>query len=776
MKERVVVKRICGVFVATLFCATAGIAQSGPSLPLPDQAFHGTVGATFRDSTRPTLPHPVRAPQGAPNIVVIMLDDAGFAQYSTWGGAVASPTMDELARDGLRYNRFHTAGICSPTRAALLTGRNPHNAGVGIVTELSNGYDGYTGIIPQSTVPVARVLRDNGYATAMFGKNHNTPTVETGSSGPFNHWPNALGFDYFYGFNAWGTSQWEPLLFENTRPVPPSTDPDYQLTGDLADRAIEWVHSAKSANPDRPFFLYIATGATHAPHHAPRAWIERFRGKFDQGWDRYREEAFARQKRLGVIPADAELTPRPAALPAWESLSPEGKRIAARQMEVFAGFAAYADHEMKRVVDAVRALPDGANTMIVYIAGDNGASAEGAQSGTLNEMAPANGIEAQAHPTTESLARLGGPEYMNNYPAGWAWAMNTPFRYYKQVVSHLGAIRNPMVVSWPARIKATGGLRTQFADVTDIAPTLLEAAHLAEPASVDGVAQKPLDGVSLFPTFDDPKAPEVRTRQYFEVFGNRAIYDHGWMASARLADPWLAERAQLDPAKVQWELYDLSKDFTQSRDLAASDPQRLEQMKAIWWDEAKRNNVLPLDWRAGERVAGLASPNGKTVFTFYPGMVDLPEAVAPNIRNRSWTITASGSFTPADHGVLIAQGGRGGGWAIRLDAGRVELDYNYGSIAHYAVRTERPVPAGTSEIAVRFLADPREKAGQGGVVTILANGREIGRGSLPHTLPGVFSLAEGMDVGADYGSPAGAYPVPSTFSGKLGKVVVDVTP
>lgn len=748
---------------------------SRASLPMAERAFEGTVGRTFRDSSPPVARKPVTAPKGAPNIVVILLDDAGFGQYATFGGAIPSPAIDLLAQTGLRYNRFHTAGICSPTRAALLTGRNPHNAGVGIVTELSTGHDGYTGVIPQSTTPVARILRDNGYATAMFGKNHNTPSAETGAGGPYAHWPNAFGFDYFYGFNAWGTSQYQPLLFENSRAVPPTGDPDYQLTHDLTSRAMDWVHQVKSADPDRPYFLYLATGATHAPHHAPAEWIDRFKGRFDQGWDRYREEIFARQKQLGVIPADATLTPRPEELRAWDSLTPEQRKIAARQMEVFAGFAAYTDAEMKRLVDAVRAMPDGDNTLIIYIAGDNGASAEGGEIGTLNEIAAANGLERQTQPTLASLDGLGGPRYNNNYPAGWAWAVNTPFRYYKQVVSHLGAVRNPLIISWPERIKAVGGLRQQFADVTDITPTLLDAAGIAAPVSVDGFAQKPMDGVSLAPTFADAKAAEVRTRQYFEVFANRALYDKGWMASAKLSDPWEPNRAALNPDTVRWELYDLDRDFTQANDLSARHPERLEALKAIWWEEARRNNVLPLDWRAGERLAGLQQPARRTSYSFYPGLAGLPEATAPAIRNRSWTITATGAFTPTDDGVLITQGGVTGGWAMRVEAGRLIFDYNLGLVDQFTVKAGAPVPSGTGSLAVRF--DYEGKAGErgaGGHVTLLADGKAIGSGKLPRSLPGIFALNEGLDIGADYGSPAGGYPVPSRFTGDLRKVTVDL--
>jgi arylsulfatase A-like enzyme len=767
------------VAAALLALAVAAPALARPpmadSLPLPEPGFAGKVGQTFRESDPPTPRGAVQAPAGAPNILVILLDDSGFGQYAAFGGAIPSPAIDELAREGLRYNRFHTAGICSPTRAALLTGRNPHNAGVGIVTELSSGYDGYTGVIPQTTTPFARIFRDHGYATAMFGKNHNTPTAQAGGGGPFTHWPNAFGFDYFYGFNAWGTSQYQPLLFENNRPLPPSTDPDYHLTSDLADRAIRWIGEAKGAHPDQPWLAYVATGAVHAPHHAPSEWIDRFKGRFDKGWDAYREDVFARQKALGVIPADAKLTPRPAEIPAWDSLSPDQKRINARQMEVFAGFAAHTDAQLKRLVDAVRAMPDGDNTLIVYIAGDNGASAEGAMTGTLSELAPSDGLEKEAQPTLESLKDLGGPRYNNNYPAGWAWAVNTPFRYYKQVVSHLGATRNPMVIAWPKRIAQGGQLRTQYADVTDIAPTLLEAAGLAAPASVDGIAQKPMDGVSLLPTFADASAAEVRDRQYFEVFGNRAIYDRGWMASAKLADPWEPNRAALDPDKATWELYDLAHDFTQSRDLAARDPARLKALQDLWWQEAERNQVLPLDWRAGERLAALARPATRRSFTLYPGTAGLAEAIAPPLHNRSWTVTAHGAFTPTDSGVLATQGGMTGGWALRMADGKLVFDYNLQAIRHFRVAADQPLPAGTKSIAVRFSYEgkPGER-GRPATISLLADGKPIGGGALSRTSGSVFSLNEGMDVGADYGSPVADYVLPAPFTGKLDTIVVDL--
>lgn len=736
----------------------------------------GNAGLTFKDAPPPHPPVAPHAPAGAPNIVVILIDDAGYGQFGTFGGSVPSPALDALANGGLRYTRFHTAGICSPTRAALLTGRNPHNAGFGIVGELATGYDGYTGIIPDSTATVAAVLRDNGYATAMFGKNHNTPASEGGPAGPFNHWPAGMGFDYFYGFNGWGADQWHPTLFENTTPVPPSADPRYILNADLADHAISWMHRVQSASPDKPFLLYYATGGTHAPHQVPADWIARFKGQFDRGWDAYREQAFARQKQLGVVPKDAVLTPRPDGIPAWNSLSPEQKRIDAREMEVFAGFSAETEYEIGRVIKAAQALPGGRNTLIICILGDNGASAEGGPNGTLSELAQGNGLAKEATVTQKELPSLGGPLFENHMAYGWAWAVDAPFRYYKQVVSHLGAIRNPMIISWPARVKDPGTTRDQFLDVSDIAPTLLGASGIAMPTSMHGVTQKPLDGVSALSTIESAAAPEVRRTQYFEVFGNRGIYDKGWFASAKLVDPWVSERAELDPSKVKWELYDLDHDFTQANDLAAKDPQKLQQMKDLWWAEAARNNVLPLDWRAGERLMGAGQENKQTHFVFYPGTVDIPEKIAPVVRNRSWRVAADGRFTPADKGMLITQGGAPGGWAFYLRDGVPIFDYNLQGVRHFRIAARAPIADGTHRLEMRFAYDgaSAKMRGAGGTVTLLADGKPIGSGHIDRTLANLFSVNEGMDIGADYGSPVSDYSFPAPFTGALDSVTLDL--
>ena len=760
-------------------CIGSSIAFGQSALPVPDYAFKGNVGRTIRDSDPPEFPQPTQLAANAPNVVVIMLDDVGFGQFSAFGGEVPSPAMEKLASEGLRYSRFHTAGICSPTRAALLTGRNPHNSGFGLVGELATGYDGYVGSVPRSTATFVEVLRQHGYATAMFGKNHNTPNWEGGPAGPFNHWPTGMGFDYFYGFNGWGTSQWQPVLYENTRPVPPSGDPNYQLNTDLADRAIAWVRTIEATDSNKPFFLYIAPGATHAPHHAPPEWIAKFKGKFDSGWDEYRRRTFERQKASGVVPSNAKLTPRPGLVPAWSSLSAAEQKLIAYQMEIFAAFGAYTDYEMGRVLDAIRTLPDADNTLVIYVVGDNGASAEGGREGKLNEVGDTAGPSGAAQFTPEIIAKLGGPKYNNHFAMGWAWAMNTPFQYYKQVVSHLGAIRNPLIVAWPARIRERGGIRQQFLYATDIAPTILEAAHIEMPTIVNGIAQKPLDGASMLPTFADATAPESHSVQYFEVFSNRAIYDRGWFASAPIApNPSELNRAVLDPDKVTWELYDLSSDFSQSNDLAASQPAKLKQMQDLWWAQAAINNVLPLDWRTWERLVGTSRPNaarGRNQFTFYPGMIGLPEAIAPATRNRSWRASARGKFD--GQGMIITQGGMTGGWALYISDGRLAFDYNHNEQRYDHIVAGEPLPADTTQVEVRFTYDgvAGKDLGAGGVVTLWANDRKIGAGRLPKTVSRMFSVSDNLDVGADYGSPVSdQYPFPFPFTGELQHVTIQL--
>jgi arylsulfatase len=764
--------------------ANASFAQTGgtPSvLPRPDFHFQGNVGRTWRDSDPAQFPQPVQAPKGAPNIVLILIDDAGFGQFSTFGGGVPSPTMDKLAAEGLRFNRFHTTALCSPTRAALITGRNHHSVASGVIAEAATGYDGYTGIIPRSAGTIAEVLRQNGYMTAWIGKNHNTPTWEASLAGPFDHWANGLGFDYFYGFNGGDMNHWNPVLFENRNLVPASTDPDYYLTTDLADHAISWVRRVKTIAPDKPFFLYVAPGATHSPHHAPADWIAKFKGKFDMGWDKYREETFARQKKLGVVPQDARLTERSPGLPAWDSLVPEQKRLYARMMEVFAAYGANADYNMGRIVDAVKRLPGADNTIFIYIAGDNGASAEGGLEGSVNENLFFNGFVEKWQDNLKVMDELGGPRHFNHFPAAWAHAMDTPFQWTKQVASHFGGTRNPMIISWPARIKDKGGLRSQFMHVIDVVPTLYELIGVTAPQVLNGVTQKPIEGISFAYTFGDAKAKGRRTTQYFEMGTNRGLYHDGWMASAISAAPWTVVR-DVDPDKEKWELYNVDKDFTQADDLAAANPQKLRELQDVWWAEAAKHNVLPMDWRIAERMsaelAGRPSlaGNAKTL-TYYAGQVGLPPEASPRVLNKSWTLTADIEVPKSGaEGMIATHGGIVGGYGLYLRKGRPVFVYNYLSLERTTVEAKEPLPAGKVrlKVDVAYKGGPKE-LGKGAVVTLSVNGKNVAQGELSRTIPATMGIGEGFDVGEDVGSPVDfTYKPPFKFTGTIDKVAIDL--
>ena len=615
-------------------------------LPLPEPPFEGVVGKTYKDSKEawPKLPAP---PAGAPNVVVILLDDVGFGQVSTFGGPVPTPELDKLAAQGLRYTRFHTTAICGPTRAALITGRNHHNAGSGFLAEWATGFPSYDNMIPRSTATIGATLKGNGYATSWFGKNHNTPDWESSVAGPFDRWPTGMGFDYFYGFIAGETHQYYPVLFENTRAVEPDKTPEqgYHFMTDMTDRAIEQMQYSKSVAPEKPLFIYLAPGAAHAPHHAPKEWRDKFKGQFDAGWEQVREETFQRQLKLGVIPPDTKLTPRPEWVEPWDSLSEDQKKLYTRLMENYAGFLAFTDHEIGRFIDAIHQLPDADNTIIFYIVGDNGASSEGGFDGTINEIKSLSGIQTPLEENLKRLDEIGDPNTEPHYPVGWAWSGNAPFQWVKQVASHFGGTRNPMVVTWPARIKDTGGIRTQFTHVIDVVPTILDASGIPAPETVDGVAQKPMDGVSFLSTFDDPEAKPVRERQYFEVFSNRAIYDKGWIATAQHTFPWRQDYAPGNWENDQWELYNIDEDFSEANDLAAQYPEKLAELKALFDEEAAKNHVYPLDDRGVGRLispkpsAGGSDPN-RTHFTYHAGAVRLAETAAPNTKNRSHTISA----------------------------------------------------------------------------------------------------------------------------------------
>ncbi|WP_448700968.1 arylsulfatase [Mucilaginibacter sp. AW1-3] len=753
-------------------------------LPRPDFHFNGEVGRTYLESSSPQFPQPVKAPKGAPNIVLILIDDAGFGQFNTFGGGVPSPTMDKLAAEGLRFNRFHTTALCSPTRAALITGRNHHSVSFGSISEAATGYDGYVCILPKTCGTVAEVLKQNGYMTAWIGKNHNTPTWETSAAGPFDHWANGMGFDYFYGFNSGDMNHWNPILYENHNLVPASPNPDYYLTDDLADHAISWVRQVKSIAPDRPFFLYVAPGATHAPHQAPKAWIAKFKGQFDMGWDKYREMTFERQKKLGVIPANTKLTPRPAGLPAWESLNADQKRLYAHMMEIFAAYGAECDAQMGRIVDAVKQLPDADNTVFIYIAGDNGSSAEGGLEGSLSENLFFNGIVEKWQDNLKAIDELGGPKHFNHFPSAWAWAMDAPLQWTKQVASHFGGTRNPLIIDWPAGIKDKGGLRSQFLHVIDIVPTLYEITGVTPPVELNGVVQKPIEGISFAYTFnaDSAKAKGRRTTQYFELGVNRGIYHDGWMASALSFAPWVPNRTGFDPDKQKWELYKVDEDFSQANDLALKYPDKLRQLQDLWWVEASKYNVLPLDWRAVERLnsklMGRPSLTGdRTQFIYYAGQIGVPDAASPRILNRSWGITANVTIPDnGAEGMIVTQGGLEGGYGLYIRDGKLTFVYNFLGRERYSFTSGSALPKGKAEIKMDLIyKGAAGEMGKGATVTLTVNGTQEASGEMPKTIPIQISLGEGLDIGMDVGSPVDfSYKLPFKFTGTIDKVVVDL--
>jgi arylsulfatase A-like enzyme len=743
-------------------------------LPIPRAPFHGTVGTTYATSTPDALP-PIHAPAGAPNVLLVLLDDQGYGQSGTFGGLIPTPTLDRLAAGGLRYTRFHVTALCSPTRAALLTGRNHHAVGMGVITNWSTDYPGYNSSIPKSAALISEVLRDNGYATAALGKWHLIPENEASLAGPFDHWPTKQGVDYFYGFLNGETNQWRPELTLGTQPVemlaPPGRREDYTLNEDLADKAIAWIKSEKSLAPDKPFFVYYAPGASHAPLQAPKAWIDKFKGQFDMGWDRYREIVLEQQKKLGVVPPNTKLTPRPASIPAWDSLTPDQKKVAARLMEIYAGFTAQNDHELGRVIDAIAATGQLDNTLIIYIAGDNGASLEGGLNGTSNAMAQVNGLPDNVADMLSKLDELGGPHTTPHYPVGWAWAGNAPFQWGKRIASHLGGTRDPMVVCWPSRIKDAGGLRYQFEDVTDVSPTILEAAGIPEPTEVNGVKQQHVDGISMLSTFASASTASQRTSKYFEMMGNRAIYDDGWIASARSGMlPWLYSVAPESMMQQPWELYHLSEDYSEADDLATKYPDKLKQMQNLFDVEAKKNQVYPLDPRTGGRQPRPTS----THFTYYADTGHLYVSLTPAYENHSHTITAFVDI-PKEHadGVLLADGGESGGFSLFLKDGRPSYTYNYFQRQITTINSPSALPPGPAKIVLKFAYDGGGK-GKGGVAMLLVNDQPVGEARIPQTVPMAFSFEDTFDVGEDSASPVGDYQSPFPFTGIIHRIDFDI--
>ena len=733
-------------------------------LPIPDRPRAGPVTYDAKDpETRYPPIHQLRPPKGAPNVLVILLDDAGFGASSAFGGPCQTPTAERLAKGGLKYNRFHTTALCSPTRQALLTGRNHHSVGMGCITEGATGAPGYSSVLPNTMSPIARTLKLNGYATAQFGKCHEVPVWETSPAGPFDAWPTGGGgFEYFYGFVGGEAHQWYPSLYEGTTPVEVEKTPEegYHLVPDMTDKAIAWIGQQQALIPDKPFFVYFAPGATHAPHHVPKEWADKYKGKFDGGWDKLREETFARQKKLGVIPADCQLTKRHAQIPAWDEMPEPLKPVLRRQMEVYAGFLEYVDHHLGRLIDSIEKLHLLDDTLIYYIVGDNGASAEGTLNGTFNEMINFNGASDIETPEflMAHLDELGGPVSYNHYAVGWAHAMNTPYQWTKQVASHWGGTRNGTIVHWPKGIHGKGEQRWQFHHVIDVAPTILEVAGIPEPLSVNGVQQSPIEGVSMSYSFNDAKAAERRETQYFEMFGNRGIYHKGWTAVTRHKTPWLLSGEKTPPFDDDvWELYDTNKDWSQANDLSKKMPDKLHELQRLWMIEAVRYNVLPLDDRAAERfnpdLAGrpvLVKGNSQILFG---GMGRLSENSVLSIKNKTHSVTAEVTIPDGGaEGVIIAQGGNIGGWALYAKGGKLKYCYNLLSVELFFAESEDKLPSGDHQLRMEF-AYAGGGLGKGGDVTLYVDGKKVGFGHVAATAAIVFSADDGCDVGCDTGSP-----------------------
>jgi len=723
----------------------------------------------------------VKAPEDAPNVVIVLIDDLGFAGTSKFGGPVSTPTFDRIANDGLYYNNFHTTAVCSPTRAALKSGRNHHENNMGSIIETGTAFPGNTGSIPQSVAPVAEMLRLNGYNTAAFGKWHELAAWEANAAGPYDRWPIRQGFEKFYGFLGGETNQWAPFIYDGTTPVELPEDPDYHFLEDMTDKTVEWIKFQKALQPDKPFFVYYAPGATHAPHHVPEKYIKKHKGQFDKGWDKMREEILARQIQMGISPKGTKLTDKPSAIPNWDDLTEDEKTLFKHQAEVFAAFVDMTDYEVGRVVDAIEDVGELDNTLIFFVYGDNGTSAEGGRNGMFSEMTYFNGVQEKVEDMLKVMDKWGGPETYPHMAAGWAVMFDTPYRWTKQVGSDFGGTKVGMCVHWPKGIKSKGELRTQFHHVIDVAPTILEAAGLPEPVEVNGVKQVPMSGTSMLYSFNDAKAKDQHTQQYFEMFGNRAMYKDGWLARTIHRAPW--EKEPRRPLKDDiWELYNTKEDFSLYNDLSKKHPEKLKELQDLFMSEAEKYNVLPIDDRLMIRILAekVGRPDlmaGRTSITLAEGMTGMTENTFLNIKNKSKTITAEVEVgADGGNGIIIAQGGRFGGWALYVKDGKPAYDYNFLGLQRFTINAAKKLPAGKSTIRFEFDYDGGGLA-KGGKATIYVNDEKVGEGRIERTQPMIFSADETADVGIDLATPVveriGAEKK-SKFTGSIPKVTVKV--
>lgn len=789
---------------ATLFTAVPALAQQtsgtpgspgatttidGKYLPPPPPKFGGEINLQASQS-KPYWPARVVPPQGAPNVLLIMTDDQGYGVSGTFGGVVPTPAMDRIAQSGLRYTQFHSTALCSPTRAALITGRNHHSVGFGIISEQSTGYPGYDSIIGPESATIGTILKQNGYATSWFGKNHNTPSYQYSAAGPFDQWPSGMGFDYFYGFMGGETDQWTPYLFQNTTQVFPWVGkPNYNLTTDMADEAIAHIRRLNAAAPDQPFFVYYVPGGTHSPHQPTKEWIDKVHDMhlFDDGWNALRDKIFANQKRLGVIPASTQLTAWPDELQKWDTLTADEQKLFARQAEVFGAYVAYTDHEIGRVIQEVQDEGKLDNTLIIYISGDNGTSPEGTTRGTPNQYTAYNGILDL--PVAEQLKAYDVWGSAATYPhmaVAWSWAFDTPFKWTKQVASHFGGTRQGMAICWPNRIKDAGGLRTQFHHMIDIVPTILEASGIPAPLMVNGIAQKPIEGVSMAYTFDKANANAASTRktQYFEMFANRAIYHDGWIAATTPpAPPWLLGTVKLPEDVVngyKWELYNIAEDYSESNDLAAKMPDKLREMQELFTVEATKYNVFPLDNSVLQRIIAPrpSATAGRNTFTYTSEMPGLPESDAPSILNKSYTITAEVEVPQGGaEGMLVTLGGRFGGYGLYLLRGKPVFLYNLADLERFRWEGKDALAPGKHTIVFDFKYDG-PGFGKGGTGVLKVDDKEVATSKVPHTIPFIMSIDETFDVGVDTRTPVDDkdYQVPFHFTGKLGKLTLKLGP